>query len=250
MTGPDFEDERWQQVRAHYEALQKRAWSHATTVRLAHLHDDVEVSFNTASGVLIEFPSRALVATAWHVVEEFQRARTQGSGIALVLDSMPLLNPRSPYLDVQRDIAFIEVPDDNRHLIRAMPYRPQRLWPPPQVLVNDEVLVCGFPKILRTDGDEILHGDFSMNVGVSSVGDSHFMLQVEYESMIDAGRVSLPKEQVDFGGISGGPVFLSDSEGSPLVGLVSQASPSLPLWRIASLAHVPIDLDSRPSLPI
>lgn len=250
MSVPDFTDERFQQVRAHLDALQKRAWSHATTVRIAHLLDDIEVGYNTASGVLIEFPSRTLVATAWHVVEEFQRLRSEGSEVALVLDSMPIVRPRSPFFDTEWDIAFIEVPNDNRALIRAVPYRPQRLWPPPRVVADDQVFVCGFPKILRKDGDEILHGDFNLLVGVCSAGERHFMLQVDYGNLTDAGRVALPKEHVDYGGVSGGPVFLADSEGSPLVGLVSQAGSSLPLWRIASLADVPSDLDRRPSVAV
>ena len=47
---------------------------------------------------------------------------------------------------------------------------------------------------------------------------------------------------MNFGGISGAPVFLYDAEGNPLVGLVSQAPDNLPLWRIASLDTLPKDV--------
>ena len=130
-----------------------------------------------------------------------------------------------------------------------MPYRPRPRWPPLSVNAGDTVFLCGFPALLRQDGDEILHGDLNLLLDVASSSDSHFMLQVHWEKMIDAGRITLPKEQLDFGGASGGPVFLSDSGCNELVGLVSEASPTLPLWRIAPISSVP-DLEGLDAEPV
>lgn len=237
------------QLNAAVHALQLRAWSHATTIRLAQIIADREASFNTASGVLIEFGSRAVIATAWHVAEEYLRLRGDGREVYILCDNMPFVEPRTAWRDETNDIVFLDVPARGRKALGAVPYRPlPRLWPPPRVRADDSVLLCGFPKLLRSDENEILHGDLNFLVGVASAGDNHFMLQIEHERLIQGGRVSIPNSTTDFGGVSGGPVFLSDGGGNPLVGLVSQAGESLPLWRIASLCNAPGDIESAPSI--
>ncbi len=250
MSIDDPNDERWQQLRAHLDALQLRAWSHATTLRIARLRDGSEYRFNTASGVLIELDGRAVVGTAWHVLDQYRTLRDSGEDVLLLCDAMPIPQPHTVFRDERRDLALLDIPYGDRDQIRAVPYRPRRLWPPPQVAVGDEVLVCGFPKLLRVDGPEILHGDFNMHVSVESASEHHFMLQPDYSRMISAGRVELPREHLDYGGVSGGPVFLSDSECAPLVGIVSQAGESLPLWRVSSLAQLPGSLTGLPSAPV
>ena len=148
------------QAEAHFRGLQLRAWSHATTVRLARLRNDAEYRYNTASGVLLEFPGRAIIGTAWHVLEEFQRLRDSGESVVIICDNMPIPVPRTAFRDERADIAFLEVPTRGRRGLHAVPYRPRSLWPPPAANVDDLVLLCGFPKRFREDGDEILHGDF------------------------------------------------------------------------------------------
>ena len=249
----DSVDGRWDglpdnlQLRAAGQAVQLRAWSCATTIRIARISGDRETSFNTASGVLIEFPKRALIATAWHVLEEFRRSRNAGEDVLLVCDNLGMEKPRTVFRDERSDLAFIHLPPQGSGLINAVPYRPQRLWPPPRVRRGDTVLICGFPKRLRFDGDEILHGDFNLSCEVDSVVDSHFMLNVDWERVGHAGRVRMPSRQVDYGGVSGGPVFLWDAEANPLVGIITEAGESLPLWRIASFAGLNVDLESSPS---
>ena len=230
--------------------LQLRAWSHATTIRIAKLRDDSEYDYNTASGVLLSFGDLAVVGTAWHVLQYYQRARDAGEHVLLLCDGMPIPRPRTVFRDEDADLALIELPFEHRTRLRAVPYRPARLWPPPHVSVGDQVLACGFPKTLRGDGPEILHGDFNMHVAVESASERHFMLQPDYSSMVSIGRVELPREHLDFGGMSGGPVFLSDSEGAPLVGIISQAGESLPLWRVSSLAPLPSNVAELPSAPV
>lgn len=249
-------DGRWQglpqhlQPRAAFQALQLRAWSCAVTVRIARIKGDREDSFNTASGVLIEFPERAVVATAWHVLEEFVRSRDSGQEVALVCDQLAMPNPRTVYRDETNDIAFIHLPSQGFRWIHASPYRPGPLWPPPQVKADDSVLVCGFPKKFRYDGEEILHGDFNVVVNVASASDSHFMLNIDWENLGHGGRIRLPKQQADYGGVSGGPVFLYNAGGNPLVGIVSQAGETLPIWRIAALSSVTEDIARTPSVPL
>lgn len=238
------------QLNAAVQALQLRAWSHATTIRLAQIEADQETSFNTASGLLLEFGRRAVVATAWHVVEEYLRLRARKE-VYIICDNMPFVEPRTAWRDESNDIVFLDVPRHGRRALGAVPYRPlPLLWPPPRVRADDSVLLCGFPKLLRSDGDEILHGDLNFLVDVASAGENYFMLQIEHERLIQGGRVLIPEGTTDFGGVSGGPVFLSDGGGNPLVGLVSQAGERLPLWRVSSLNNAPSDIESASSIPL
>ena len=244
-------DPKRQQVIAFFNALQLRAWSHAVTVRIATISGDRERSFSTGSGVLIEFSNqRAVIATAWHVLEEFQSLRASGELVAIVVDNMPIELPRLLYSDIPRDIGCIELPTTGRSGITAVPYRPKLLWPPPRVEKGDDVLLCGFPKLLRVDREDILHGDLNLVLPVEASSEDVFYLQVDWGKMVQAGTVVIPPDTTSFGGVSGGPVYLVDAEGNPLVGLISQAGENLPLWRIAPLHFLPADLDTCQSVPL
>jgi hypothetical protein len=244
-------DPKHRQADVFFQAAQLRAWSHALTLRLATIESDKETSFSTGSGVLIEFANhRAVVGTAWHVLEEFRRRRDDGKAVVVVCDNMPIATPRLVFADPARDIGFIEVPAMGRSGLKAVPYRPKLLWPPPRVTKGDDVILCGFPKLLRVDGDEILHGDLNLMLPVESASETMFYLQINWDNLIQAGAVTLPPETTDFGGASGGPVFLVDAEANPLIGLISQAGENLPLWRIAPLSDLPDDLDTRATEPL
>src|SRR5438105_11126427 len=154
------------QLRAALDALQLRAWSCATTLRIARISGNRETAFNTASGVLIEFPNKAVVATAWHVLEEYQRSRERGEVVALICDNLVIDPVKTVYRDLRNDLAVIELPRTTTG-ISAVPYRPGILWPAPRVRLNDSVLLCGFPKLLRRDREEILHGDFNLLLEVA-----------------------------------------------------------------------------------
>ena len=82
--------ERVQQVRAHFDALQLRAWSHAVTLRLAIVTDNRESSYQTASGVLMQFGARVVVGTAWHVLTKLQSLRADGHEVVLICENMPI----------------------------------------------------------------------------------------------------------------------------------------------------------------
>lgn len=239
-------DPKHRQAHTFLHAIQLRAWSHALTVRIAKITDDRETSYSTGSGVLIEFPNRrVIIGTAWHVLEEFRKLRQEGHTVAIVCDNMPIAAPRLVFADITRDLGFIEVPSTGRQGLNAVPYRARMLWPPPVVAKGDDVILCGFPKLLRVDGAEILHGDLNLLLPVESSSDTVFYLQLNWDSLVQAGRITLPPEITDFGGASGGPVFLVDAEANPLVGLITQAGERLPLWRIAPLRDLPDDLDTR-----
>lgn len=238
------------QAEAAMHALQLRAWSHAVTIRIARITGNRETDWNTASGVLLEIGDRAVIATAWHVLEGFRDLRTAGEKVALVCDNMPILEPRTAYRDEASDLVLLDVPAQGRAGLKAVPYRPGHQWPPPAVTVGDDVLLCGFPKLFRHDGDEILHGDLNLLLQVASAAHRYFMLQVDWDTLVQTGRVRIPRGQADFGGASGGPAFLSDQGCNALVGVIIQAGDTLPLWRVAALSAVPAVEDWGPSQPV
>ena len=238
------------QASAALQALRLRAWSHATTIRLAKVTDGKESAFNTASGVLLQFGQRYVVATAWHVLEKYSHLRQDGQEVYLICDNVPFLEPRTAWRDPPNDIALLDVAAASHLGLEAVPYRVGPLiWPPPQVKPHDSVLICGFPKLMRRDAEEILHGSLNLLVDVTRVGETYFMLQIELDRLLNAGTVKIPEATTDFGGVSGAPVFLVDNGANPLVGLVSESGENLPLWRIAALNCAPADL-SQPGTPL
>jgi hypothetical protein len=66
-----------------------------------------------------------------------------------------------------------------------------------------------------------------MSAAVTLVRENYFVLQIEREQMIDAGRAEFPAEDAFFGGISGAPAM--DDLSYPSVGIVSQSPDNLPL---------------------
>jgi hypothetical protein len=68
-----------------------------------------------------------------------------------------------------------------------------------------------------------------MSAAVTLVRENYFVLQIEREQMIDAGRAEFPAEDAFFGGISGAPVIAMDDLSYPSVGIVSQSPDNLPL---------------------
>lgn len=237
-------------LEAALRSFQLRAWSCALTLRIARISGDEETAWNTASGVLLEFGRRAVVATAWHVLDEFRRLRDSGETVALMCDSMPFLNPCTVFRDAVSDIALLEVPAVGRLGLNAVPHRPGHMWPPPVPNEGDVVLLCGFPRIFRNDGEEIVHGDVNFQVAVASAADGHFMLQIDLDRLAQAGRITVPPDETEWGGVSGGPVFMYDGGCNPLVGIVSEAGRTLPLWRIAALAVAPQEIEARTCEPV
>lgn len=244
MVEPIPDDMRKRQLLSQ---IQRRIWSHALTVRISEIVGDREHSWNTATGILVQLQNRLVAITAWHVVKRFIDIRERGGLPVLILGNLPLAEPRSIFLDSHNDLVVLEVPTNDQEATMATPYEPSRQWPPPRVTLDDAVLICGFPALYRQDSDEILHADLSFLGSVESVSEHQFVVQIDPDNVIDAGRVPFPAADADLGGMSGSPAFAIYSDHMQLVGIFSQSAMSAPVWLIRSLAHLPVDLASRPS---
>ena len=244
MVDSDFEERREIAI-----AIQRAAWDHAVTLRISELEDDREVGWNTATGVLMQLAGQWVVATAWHVIARYVELRASGRTAVVLVGNFPMLWPRSVYRDELNDLVLLEVPIEARADLGALPYVADGRWPPRQVVVGDDVLVCGFPAIFRTDSREIEHGDLTFVGEVESVSNSQFVLLPFERETIDLGRVPFPSSDRDLGGISGAPAFGLYQDGMQLVGIFSQGGNLVPAWIVRSLNGLPPELAS-PSVPL
>lgn len=240
------EDERKRKVLSQ---IQNRIWSHCVTIRISSIVDYREHSWNTATGLFLEVGGGRFVITAWHVVQKFDDIRSEGGIPVLVIGNVAIAKPEFVFLDERNDIIVLDVSQFVVTAINADPYRPAGRWPPERRSVGDPVMICGFPAILRADGEEILHGDMSYFGEIESVSEHQFVVQVEGE-LEDAGRVPFPDLDSDFGGLSGCPAFALNRGEMCLAGIFSQTAISAPVWIIRSLAHLPADLAVLPSQPV
>lgn len=228
-----------QTLEAFFRSMNRRAWSHTATIRIARIEGDREVSNNGASGVLLQFPHLVAVATANHVVELYEKYVREGQHVVLLIDNMPIAHPTVVHRDLASDVALIEVPEQGREGLHTVPYRPSLMWPPPRVSEGDTVFLLGFPTSLRIpDPAEIVHGDIGLMLTVKRSYEDSFTIHMDHDEIEQRGRVEVALDQ-DFGGASGGPVFLINNEGNPLVGVVSESGFGNSIWRVGSLANIP-----------
>ena len=230
--------------------IQNRIWSHAVTIRVSTIVDAREASWNTATGTLVRLEARLFVFTAWHVINKFVEIREQSGTPLLIIGNYPMLSPRFVYLDEISDLIVLEVDAAALRGIGAVPYEPVHQWPPPRVKVDDPIMLCGFPALLRLDGDEILHGDYSFFGSVESVSERQFIVQLDRDNVEDAGRVPFPNVGADLGGLSGCPVFVLYPDHMQFVGVFSQAARTAPVWIIRSIAGLPENLGALAALPV
>jgi hypothetical protein len=231
--------------RARFQAgsreLVNLAWSYILPVRIAYIVNDREEDYNTGTGILLRLGGEYMIGTAWHVFALYDRGKQAGEDVVLLVGDVPLEPPQVRFADRENDIVFLAIPEVLVRDLDAVPYDPGSRWPPRRVTTDDSVFFCGLPAFLRSDEGEgeILFGNMSLVLTVSSVAEHHFVLPLEREKWEDLGRVPLPGEDVFLGGLSGAPVFVMDDLSYPLVGLISAVGESLPLLYVASLSHVP-----------
>lgn len=222
--------------------IQRAAWSHAVTIRVSEIVDFREHTWQSASGVLLSLGQHLLVATAWHVIQYFVDIRDKGGIPVLVIGNFPIITPVAVHQDEYNDLVLLQMPPDAISSVDAIPYVAEGRWPAKKVKKGDDVLVCGFPSMFRSDADEIEHGDLTFGGEVESVSDSQFILLPFERGTIDLGRVAFPGEDACLGGLSGSPVFGVYDDGMHLVGVFSQGgNAAVPAWIVRSLSHLPAD---------
>lgn len=225
--------------------LVKLAWEYLVSLRIAKVVDNREVDYNTATGFLMRQSGKHLIGTAWHVHDEFAKRKASGEDLYFLANDVPLEPIRVVWADEASDVVLLAVSDADVPKIGVLAYEPgEYRWPPRRVTSDDVVFFCGFPKCLRSDDTpEIEFRDAALLLPVTHVSDNHFVLHLNRENIIDAGRAPFPypNDETDahLGGISGSPVFAMDDLSYPLVGIISNMGTTL--INVGSLADAPAE---------
>jgi trypsin-like peptidase len=100
-------------------------------------------------------------------------------------------------------------------------------WPPPSPLEGDDVLFSGYPGKWRTtqDYDSVQFASYTGGHRVTAVGTRSFISEVDQEHSAKTIYLGGLNDLTEFGGMSGGPVFVLRKLNLEFVGIVREYSP-------------------------
>jgi hypothetical protein len=192
---------------------------------------------NNATATLLQFGSKPLAVTCWHVIQNF-RERPASSEPGFWIGSLEL-DPLSRLIDEDRqlDLAVLDLSGLDLSTVHSggeigSTFVRPAAWPPTRPIVGDSVSFGGFPGRLREHPrlDEVLFRSFSVGAcEVTAAGDNYLVCQMERQFWIAAPEWL---EFKDWGGLSGGPAFMWRGLMPELVGFVYQYSEAYDLLYI------------------
>ena len=172
--------------------------------------------YRMATCLVVDFSDIAFVVTAAHVLKEaIACGATAGSGYEWGADNVRLDTVRSgPTIDEDLDLATIRIEHRRLALLEERDYlivRPES-WPPPQLRLNDGILMFGYPKNLQRQVPEEHEIDAlseSRLALIERMDTNSFtcLMQPAYTDRTGIPGEELPAIQ-EVGGFSGGPAFL------------------------------------------
>lgn len=186
-----------------------------------HRRDPTHV--NLASGVAVDLGQGPFLVTASHVISRAQERQGEPrfhflAGPAEIELSRIISDRRK--LDVatlrltEREVADIE--RDGYQIVRPRPAD----WPPPDLSHGDPIVMAGFPVEWRSSLSwfELDLGAQTMRAFAHAVGEDQFTTYLDPEFTVrNEVDVSAPDRPAAFEGLSGGPAFVTPSEGMLLV---------------------------------
>jgi hypothetical protein len=199
-------------------------------------------AINNGSGFVVALGGQYFFGTAWHVVNSWLQRMESGEKVLFQVRDAEL----SPALetmwrDESNDLALIPISEAQVGKVGVLVCDPIRGWPPPHPMPGRYVLLSGFPGVKRQQEDtRVFLNAMSTLMQVTTVGNNYLVCQVEREHLVAFDENGIPPHGTDWGGMSGGPVFLVDNLVYPLVGVISEFNTDLELVRIATLSHVVI----------
>jgi hypothetical protein len=192
---------------------------------------DAGIHYNGTAFVL-DTGSRTFVVTAAHVYRKYMEQKRLGqvdfcqlSDLNFDMEERLISIPTNEAIDIATfDIGEKEVSRLKGEVLRGS----NNTWPPPRPIVENMVVVSGFPGLerLRKEDDHYSFGYYCFNTPVSSISNRHFVCSIDRTYWIDALGKGLPPDNYNMGGISGAPaIALIKSE----AGIVS--------WRLAGIVY-------------
>jgi cold shock CspA family protein len=201
---------------------------------------------NTGSGIVVRLADGDVFVTADHVVSKYCKALEKDETVSFQVGHLNLrLDTRHIWRHEHDDLALLPLRDHEAERIGTMLHTPPE-WPPSMPVRNDFVTVCGLPIMARSrpDPGSVTFGPLIAHLPVLNSFANHFTCRIDrayIESIL--GR-PLPRENVDYGGMSGGPVFLERAFDFPLVGFVKEVHPELEYFVIQGFGVAPLTADT------
>lgn len=183
--------------------------------------------------------------TCSHVIQGYREKFRDDSGIIFQIGQDLRFNPLEYLIsdNPRLDLATFDL--RGGRLAKALSTEPPgnlcwrpKFWPPRMVAEGDVIMsLGGFPGVLRMaiSWDEIMFAAVTHGMSpVTSATDEYFVCRFEHESWINvSGAPESSLEFNDFGGMSGGPVFIARESYLEFVGVISRYGPTLDLLHVA-----------------
>jgi hypothetical protein len=210
------------QIGAASRILFRQAYTHAVPIIFGYSENpkgDEPPVLAGASGALMDFGGNICVVTCDHVVNCFEKKKTQDDRYRFQVGKQGIdVSSRIRDRDEALDLAILDVSGLDLRLIgnrsdhEGQPLQPGR-WPNDPVLRDESVVVCGFPRDTRATDKErrtIVSAAFPFVERVTEVDRDSFRLEFDRTTWVDTQDDSPSPEHVaniDLGGLSGSPVF-------------------------------------------
>lgn len=201
-----------------------------------------------ATGSILRLPSRAYLLTASHVLGGYERRIREGERLNWQFGKLPPFDPlpRIAWRDERRDVVLLRLTEDDVQSVGRCRIAVPSPWPPGVPAEGELLLLAGYPaKNREVDAKGwVGAGPFSTLFRVATVGDDYCTCQIMHRDLVSFNETPPPPPGTDFGGISGGPVFLLREGNCSLVGVITDHGymdfASLELIRMATLGSIRI----------
>jgi len=202
-----------------------------------------------ATGSIVRLASGAHLLTAEHVLAGYERRVGEGERVYWQFGKLPPFDPvpRIAWRDARQDVVLVRLTEEDVQLVGRCRISTPATWPPAIPVAGEMVLLAGYPAKIREVDDvagSVGSGPFSTIFRVTTVGDDYCTCQISHKDLVSFTASAPPPPGTDFGGISGGPVFLLREGNCHLVGVITDHGymdfASLELIRIATLRDVRI----------
>ena len=203
---------------------------HSTTAVISPVPMVSNDSARNGTATLLKFDDVAIAVTSNHVVQYFEENLSTEPSLQFQLSNVPIdIEKLIISRDVKWDLAVIDLSNYEEADFKSRGnkdtnyYHPPS-WPPKPVKPGDIVIGAGYPGIWRQfqSTNHFVGFTFAFSADVSSVSETAIFcepnLDSDYTEFSEALRnhVALPANPspeellhvIDFGGISGGPVFI------------------------------------------
>jgi hypothetical protein len=187
---------------------------------------------NNGTVSLLQLACGPVAVTCDHVVDYYRNRLRSGERCLFQIsgcrfDPLDQLMSESP----DADLAVLTLTDKQAESVLKWGSHPSQFhvpvsWPPPPPLEGDDVLFGGYPGKWRTvlDYDSLQFDSYSCGHRVTAVGMRSFICEVDQQYSAKTLYIEGLDDLTDFGGMSGGPVFVLRNLNLEFVGIVREYS--------------------------